>query len=215
MILYNTKHTVNMYHLFTNFFSHDPEAQLKAQLKIAEGQLSELVSDFNMLDLNKAKEHLTKIRQSVENLTPWWKTFDPDDPDDRRDLKREKAFFVFEWLELNEVTELGEFLDRQKRVKLAQDLTDLDWYPERLAFFTKPIVKAVVEKTGYKLMNASDELKNDQDVVLAAVKQDWKCLAFASDELKNNVVFMKKVVEINARALKYASVEIKENHEFV
>ena len=204
-----------MYHLFTNFFSHDPEAQLKAQLKIAEGQLSELVSDFNMLDLNKAKEHLTKIRQSVENLTPWWKTFDPDDPDDRRDLKREKAFFVFEWLELNEVTELGEFLDRQKRVKLAQDLTDLDWYPERLAFFTKPIVKAVVEKTGYKLMNASDELKNDQDVVLAAVKQDWKCLAFASDELKNNVVFMKKVVEINARALKYASVEIKENHEFV
>ena len=214
MILYNTKHTVNMYHLFTNFFSHDPEAQLKAQLKIAEGQLSELVSDFNMLDLNKAKEHLTKIRQSVGNLTPWWKTFDPD-PDDRRDLKREKAFFVFEWLELNEVTELGEFLDRQKRVKLAQDLTDLDWYPERLAFFTKPIVKAVVEKTGYKLMNASDELKNDQDVVLAAVKQDWKCLAFASDELKNNVVFMKKVVEINARALKYASVEIKENHEFV
>ena len=194
--------------MYRYFFSHDPEGQLK----IAEGQLSELVSDFNMLDLNKAKEHLTKIRQSVGNLTPWWKTFDPDD---RRDLKREKAFFVFEWLELNEVTELGEFLDHQKRVKLAQDLTDLDWYPERLAFFTKPIVKAVVEKTGYKLMNASDELKNDQDVVLAAVKQDWNCLAFASDELKNNVVFMKKVVEINARALKYASVEIKENHEFV
>lgn len=201
-----------MYHLFTNLTpwwkTFDPEAQLK----IAEGQLSELVSDFNMLDLNKAKEHLTKIRQSVGNLTQWWKTFDPDD---RRDLKREKAFFVFEWLELNEVTELGQFLDHQKRVKLAQDLTDHDWYPERLAFFTKPIVKAVVEKTGYKLMYASDEFKNDQDVVLAAVKQNWTTLAFASDELKNNVVFMKKVVEINAHALKYASVKIKENHEFV
>jgi hypothetical protein len=40
------------------------------------------------------------------------------------------------------------------------------------------------ERDGWKLQNASDELKADKEVVMAAVKNNGRALQHASDELK-------------------------------
>ena len=43
------------------------------------------------------------------------------------------------------------------------------------------------------LKYASEELKNDPDIVLAAVTQDGRALQFASEELRRNPEFVKKL----------------------
>jgi hypothetical protein len=42
------------------------------------------------------------------------------------------------------------------------------------------------DKNGWHLMAASDELKNDKDIVLTALEQQWTSLQYASDNLKND-----------------------------
>ena len=50
----------------------------------------------------------------------------------------------------------------------------------------KEVVLAAVTVYGHSLRYASDELKNDKEVVLAAVAQDGDALEYASDELQND-----------------------------
>ena len=45
----------------------------------------------------------------------------------------------------------------------------------------------VVRQNGYALEYASEELRNDREVVLEAVKQDDWALRYASDELQNEI----------------------------
>ena len=42
------------------------------------------------------------------------------------------------------------------------------------------------DKNGWLLMAASDELRNDKQVVLEAIKQQWTSLQYASDNLKKD-----------------------------
>ena len=48
---------------------------------------------------------------------------------------------------------------------------------------------AAVTQNGNALQYASDELKNDKDVVLAAVTQNGNALGYASAELRNDKDF--------------------------
>lgn len=68
---------------------------------------------------------------------------------------------------------------------------------------------------GLDLELASDDLKNDPDIVLEAVKQNGRALKFASKEVKNNPEVVREAVNQNGSALLYASVQMKTNTEIV
>ncbi len=63
-------------------------------------------------------------------------------------------------------------------------------------------------KKGGTLIFASEELKNDKDVVLEAVKNDGEALRFASKELQNDKDVVLEAVKQNWRALYSASEEL-------
>ena len=52
-----------------------------------------------------------------------------------------------------------------------------------------------------KLQYASKELRNDRDVVLAAVKKDWSALQWASKELRSDESFIKENIKNNSYLL--------------
>ena len=50
----------------------------------------------------------------------------------------------------------------------------------------RDLVLAAVKQDGRSLWDASEELRNDRGIVLAAVKQDGTALYYASEELKKD-----------------------------
>jgi hypothetical protein len=63
------------------------------------------------------------------------------------------------------------------------------------------------------LSQASAELKNDKEIVLAAVKSSGEVLEYVSDELRNDPEIVLAAVSQNGAALKFASEEMKNNKE--
>ena len=59
-------------------------------------------------------------------------------------------------------------------------MTNIDWN-------NKKQVLQAVNKDGYALEYASEQLQNDKDVVLAAVNQNGFALQYASEELQNDL----------------------------
>ena len=79
----------------------------------------------------------------------------------------------------------------------------------------KEVVLVVVSKYGHVFKFVSDELKNDKDVVLAAVSNDGAVLEYASDELKNDKEVVLAAVSKFSYALEFASDELKNDKEVV
>jgi hypothetical protein len=79
----------------------------------------------------------------------------------------------------------------------------------------KEVVLAAVEHNGHALQHASVELKADKGVVLAAVEQTGLALKHASVELKNDKEVALAAVEQDGGALQNASVELKADKEVV
>jgi len=76
----------------------------------------------------------------------------------------------------------------------------------------KEVVLAAVSNIGWTLQYASEELKNDKEVVLAAVSNEGWTLKFASDDLKNNKEIVLTAVRKCGSALKFASFELQNNY---
>ena len=74
---------------------------------------------------------------------------------------------------------------------------------------------AAVSKYGYNLQYASDELKNDKEVVLASVNKDGDALEFASDELKNDKEVVLAALNKYVSPLQYASEELKNDKNII
>ncbi|MBD97598.1 hypothetical protein CL648_02200, partial [bacterium] len=72
----------------------------------------------------------------------------------------------------------------------------------------REVVLAAVRQDGYALEYASEELKGDREVVLEAVKQDGYALEHASAELKGDREVVLEAVKQDGRALQYASAEL-------
>ena len=68
---------------------------------------------------------------------------------------------------------------------------------------------------GSGLKDAPEELKNDREFMLQAVKQDGNALLYASKELKNDREIVMEAVKQDGTALQYASAELKGNREIV
>ena len=79
----------------------------------------------------------------------------------------------------------------------------------------KEVVLAAVQKNGRALQYASAELKADKEVVLAAVQQDGCALQYASAELKADKEVVLAAVQQDGDALYYASAELQADKEVV
>ena len=72
----------------------------------------------------------------------------------------------------------------------------------------KEFVLKAVKQDGWTLYHASKELKNDKEFVLEAVKQNGWALYYASKELRNDKEVVLEAVKQNGQAFKYASEEL-------
>ena len=79
----------------------------------------------------------------------------------------------------------------------------------------KELVINAVRRSGYALKYASRNLRNDKDIVLEAIANDPRSLKFASSILKGNLEVAKKAIESDGRALQYASNSIRDREEIV
>lgn len=79
----------------------------------------------------------------------------------------------------------------------------------------KNVVMMCVKSVGQALYYASDRLKNDSDIVLEAVKNDGLSLSSASKELRNREEIVKQALQNNAYALRFASDRLKNDRDLV
>lgn len=79
----------------------------------------------------------------------------------------------------------------------------------------REIVLLAVRQNGMALHFASKRLKGDLEVVMEAIKESGWALQYVAMELKEDREFMKEVVKQNGMALKLASKELKNDREIV
>ena len=70
-------------------------------------------------------------------------------------------------------------------------------------------------KPAILLQHASERLRKERSVVLAAVASDWNALKFASEELKADRVIVLAAVAQYGDALQHASAELKNDKHIV
>ena len=71
------------------------------------------------------------------------------------------------------------------------------------------------EKRRYTLHYVSNELKNDHEIVMAAVTKSGCSLEASSNELRNNREIVMAAVKQDEYAIKYASDELKNDQEII
>lgn len=76
-------------------------------------------------------------------------------------------------------------------------------------------ILSAIRENGGVLMYASRDLRNNREIVLAAIEKTNEALRYASDELKNNSEVVRAAVLKNFKTLSFASDELKNNHEFI
>ena len=79
----------------------------------------------------------------------------------------------------------------------------------------REIVLAAVTKSGSALEFASTKLKDDKEIVLAAVTKIGSYLQYASNRLKDDKEIVLVAVAKNGQALRYASDKLKDDKEIV
>jgi hypothetical protein len=73
----------------------------------------------------------------------------------------------------------------------------------------KSTVLQLVESSGYLLEHASERLKNDRDIVYAAIKNHAPSLMHASDYLRDDRQLVVNAVRQHGRSLEYVSARLK------
>ena len=77
----------------------------------------------------------------------------------------------------------------------------------------KDVVMAAISRRGQALRYASDELRASKDVVLAAVSRDGLALQYAMDDMKADKDVVLAAVANKPEALKYAMGGLKQDHD--
>jgi hypothetical protein len=72
-----------------------------------------------------------------------------------------------------------------------------------------------VKKNGFALQYASEELKADREIVVAAVKRDGLALGYVSEGFKDDIEIVLAAVQQNGLALQYASEELRNDRKVV
>ena len=101
------------------------------------------------------------------------------------------------------------FLTNEPMKTKKNKLQQIDPYTDFL------FVLEAVKKKGTKLWYASDELKNNEEIVMAAVKNDGIALFSASDNMKNNKKIVLQAVQKKGRVFFGASDELRNDKKFL
>jgi hypothetical protein len=72
-----------------------------------------------------------------------------------------------------------------------------------------------VKHDGYALQFASEDLKNDRELVLAAVNRSSQALSFSSERLRNDREVVLAAVSKQGNEMRYASEELKNDNEIL
>mmetsp|Transcript_13785 Transcript_13785/g.26298 ORF Transcript_13785/g.26298 Transcript_13785/m.26298 type:complete len:299 (-) Transcript_13785:38-934(-) len=96
----------------------------------------------------------------------------------------------------------------------------LDWKslqrcPENIRSNRELIITAVKRSGGEAFQFAADNLKQDREVVLEAVRVNGLALQYAANDVREDRAFMLEVVQIDGQALKYASERFRADREVV
>ena len=109
-----------------------------------------------------------------------------------------------------------------KQTQLAQAIADIHEHGPTVLRNLAPemrnnreVVMAAVQQNGFALEYASAEMQNDREIVMAAVQQTVYALYYASDKMKNNRDVVMAAVEQDPFALQYASHEMRNNRDVV
>ena len=76
------------------------------------------------------------------------------------------------------------------------------------------IVSAALSSNGANMLYASEKLKDDKNLALFAVKNNSSALMYVSPRLKDDEDVVREAVRKDGRKLKYASQRLKKNKEF-
>ena len=79
----------------------------------------------------------------------------------------------------------------------------------------KDVVLAAVKEDGHTLQFVSDRLRDDKDVVMAAVKQEGYILDYASSRLKDDEEVVLAAIKEYAYVLEIASDRLKNDYNFI
>jgi lambda repressor-like predicted transcriptional regulator len=72
-----------------------------------------------------------------------------------------------------------------------------------------------VRKNWQKLRYASEEIKNNRDIILEAVQQNGRALQYASEKLQNDRELVRAAVQNDVWALSCASKKLRNDHDFI
>ena len=77
------------------------------------------------------------------------------------------------------------------------------------------IVQKAVVNNPHNLEHASEDLRNDKEIVLAAVRKDGKVLEFASEDLQNDKEIVLAAVKKDGELWDFASEDLRNDQEIV
>lgn len=79
----------------------------------------------------------------------------------------------------------------------------------------RDMVLSAVRQDFRALGCASDRLKADQDLVIEALQQDWRAIEFTDEVLRDNREVMLAAVRSGSEALRYATTRIRQDPDFL
>ena len=79
----------------------------------------------------------------------------------------------------------------------------------------REIVMAAVSKYGFTLQFAAEELKGDREIVTKAVSKCGCALQFATEELRGDREIVMQAVSVDGDALEYATKSLREDEEML
>jgi hypothetical protein len=193
--------------------SIDPQPALITDKKLILAKIKEGSSAFDLaseeLKKNKAVRNAF-IKKRFQELTSFYK--------DKRNDKNAMISIIS-----TENNGVGLFFASKKLKKdpdvvLAAIQKD-DTFP--LKFASKKLRNSydfmlkAVQKNPWALELASEDFRDNEDIVLAVIQQDARVLQFASKKLRNSYDFMLKAVQKNSWVLELASEDLRNNEDIV
>ncbi|CAK9060148.1 Uncharacterized protein SCF082_LOCUS31727 [Durusdinium trenchii] len=116
--------------------------------------------------------------------------------------------------ERREFHDVGAKTEKEQWTEVVRRNGDLKSVPELLRN-DRELVIAAVTKKGSALQFVSADLKNDKEVVLTAVKQSGPALKYAAEDLRKDKEVVMAAVRQNGYALEFAVEELKNCKDFV
>merc|ERR1712039_188701 len=95
-------------------------------------------------------------------------------------------------------------------VSLHPPVLRASWFPKE-CLGDLEFMLPVVGRNGSHFQFASEELKADRRLALAAIRQDPFCLRFATDSIKGDVEIVVQAYDENAEVLRYIAPEMKDS----